>query len=108
MTHCIITDDALLFDRNQEQFPKHGSKKPCKIKGLQGVYAIRARVIPNVEGLLQITLLNVIEKDTKANTRKSVGFIYPVVEAVASIQSTSNLNIKDITFGKNLQPQGKS
>ena len=52
----------------------------CKIKGLQGVYATRARVIPNVEGLFQITFLNVTEKDIEVNARKFVGFIYIQLE----------------------------
>ena len=66
-------------------------------------------------GLFQITLLNVTEKDIKVNARKFVGFIHPVGEVVARIdtfdnrsESTSNLNIKDIAFSKNLQPQEKS
>ena len=65
--------------------------------------------------LFQITLLDVIEKDIKVNARKFVGFIYPVGVLVARIQTsdnlngtTSNVNVKDIIFGKNLQPQEKS
>ena len=72
-------------------------------------------LVRNVEGLFQKTLLNVTEKDIKVKARKFLLFIYPVGEVVALIDTsdnrnepTSNLNIKDITFDKNLHPQEKS
>ena len=54
-----------------------GDFAPKNALCVKGVYASRARVIPNVDGVFQISLLNVSETDVVLKSRKSLGALHP-------------------------------
>ena len=49
--------------------------EPATIKGVSGVYATPCRVIPNIAGVFQITLINVNEIPVELNSRKPLGVL---------------------------------
>ena len=64
--------------------PKIGPK-------IKGLYATRSRVIPNIDGVFQITVLNVNSSDITLKSRTSMGFIQPADEIVMSVAPDENL-----------------
>ena len=48
-----------------------------------GLYAARCRVIPNIKGVFQITLLNVNNTSCRLNSEKKIGSLIAVEEIVA-------------------------
>ena len=54
--------------------------EPTQIFGMPGVYATRCRVIPNLQGVFQITMLNTTANPIVINNRKCIGKLYPVQE----------------------------
>ena len=91
-----------------------GDYTPKANLGLVGVYASRARVIPNIDGVFQISLLNTTEFDITVNTRKIMGFIHPVDEVVSKIDQGSDTKVpkkpdlSGIKYGENLTTDEKS
>ena len=80
--------------------------EPRRIPGLQGVFASKARVLPNLDGTFYVSLLNVNENDATICPRKIVGFIQSngeVVQRANSQRSTGEATLtevmQDITFG---------
>ena len=74
--------------------------EPKKIRGVQGFYASRARIIPNMDGVFQIALLNVGESDVRISGRKFMGMIHPVVDDERNVNVTAKL--QEIKYGDNL------
>ena len=74
--------------------------EPKPSGGVKGVYATLCRVIPGLEGVFQITLLNVNNDQVTVNSRKFVGNLTKVNETVSrtdfnrcKIPTCSQLNI---------------
>ena len=74
------------------------------IPKINGVYATRNRVIPNIDGIFPIPILNIASPDIHSRSRKSIGYVQPVSVSVASISmdAKDTFNINDITRGNNL------
>ena len=73
---------------------------PKPLIGVKGVYATRCRIIPDLDGIFQVALLNVNNDKVTINSRKFIGTISMVKESVAKIEiekvekpSSSDLNI---------------
>ena len=78
---------------------------PVQLKGVAGVFVSRARVIPNVNGVFQISVLNVNEAGVTLNCRKLMGHIFQPDEIVCDIKicnEDSSLPISQIQYGRNL------
>ena len=60
--------------------------EPVPIQGVPAVYATRCRIIPNIQGIFQITLLNVNSNTIEINCCKHIGSL--------------NISRKDIAFLK--------
>ena len=80
--------------------------EPISIFGTPGIYATRCRVIPNIEGFFNITLLNFTDKFMKLNCGKMIGHLIDTEESVSVIESVSTATTpvtKDtIVVGNNL------
>ena len=50
--------------------------EPIKINGSHGVYATSCRVVPNIDGVFQITVLNVNPDQVVLNSRKYIGNLH--------------------------------
>jgi len=72
-------------------------------QNLNGVYATRSRVIPKIDGLFPINVLNVTPTDIYLLSRKSIGSIQPTSASMPSDFPSEGapLNI-NITLSKNL------
>ena len=83
--------------------PKIGPK-------IRGLYAARSRVIPNIDGVFQITVLNVTSSDITLRSRTSMGFTQPADEIVMSVAPDEGLNstLADITISDRLSCDEKS
>ena len=83
--------------------PKIGPK-------IKGLYATRSRVIPNIDGVFQITVLNVNSSDITLKSRTSMGFIQPADEIVMSVAPDENLTstLADIKISDRLSRDEKS
>ena len=55
--------------------------EPTPVQGLSGVYATRYRVIPNLRGVFQITMLNTTNSPVVIHQRKCIGKLHPVGQA---------------------------
>ena len=76
---------------------------------MPGVYATRCRVIPNLQGVFQITMLNTTANPIVINNRKCIGKLYPVQETqqqqtVLGNESSSPF-AKDISLGADLSQE---
>ena len=78
--------------------------EPRKILGVKGVFVSKARVIPNMDGVFKILVVNVNETDVVIPARKIVGAIQNIGETVCRIdQPNGNDSIlSDITYGEDL------
>ena len=83
--------------------PKIGPKIP-------GLYATRPRVIPNINGQFQITVLNVTQSDITLKLRTSMGFIQPTDEIVMSVapDESSKSTLSDIQISDRLSCDEKA
>lgn len=76
-----------------------------------GVYATRCRIIPNIKGVFQITLLNVNNTSCMINSEKKIGSLIAVEETVASVDTLdSDLSVnldQNIVYGENLSVNEK-
>ena len=83
--------------------PKIGPK-------IKGLYATRSRVLPNIDGVFQITVLNVNSSDITLKSRTSMGFIQPADEIVMSVAPDESLTstLADIKISDRLSRDEKS
>ena len=81
-----------------------GDFEPQLLPNVNGVYATRSRVIPNIDGLFPITVLNVTPADIYLPSRKSIGSIQPTSVSMTSDSPGEGaaFNINDITLRDNL------
>ena len=81
-----------------------GDFEPQLLPNVNGVYATRSRVIPNIDGLFPITVLNVTPADIYLPSRKSIGSIQPTSVLLTSDSpgEWAACNINDITLSDNL------
>ena len=84
--------------------------EPTQIFGMPGVYATRCRVIPNLQGVFQITMLNTTANPIVINNRKCIGKLHPVRETRQHQQTVlenelSSLFAKDLCLGTDLSPE---
>ena len=78
---------------------------PIPIKGVPGVFVSKARVIPDVLGRFQLTVVNVNECDVNIRGRTGVGFVDQVGKTVASVSVDQKSSVIDsINYGENLSP----
>ena len=84
--------------------------EPVEIQGLYGVYATRCRVIPNLEGVFQISLLNVTTDEIVLNAKKHVGHLFHAAKSVAVLdeQTQTSIDPSSIVFGPELSDHDKS
>ena len=83
--------------------------EPTQIFGMPGVYATRCRVIPNLQGVFQITMLNTTASPIVINNRKCIGKLHPVRETQQQQpvpeHEISALFAKDISLGADLSQE---
>ena len=81
-----------------------GDFEPQLLPNVNGVYATRSRVIPNIDGLFPITVLNVTPADIYLPSRKSIGSIQPTSVSMTSDSPGEGaaFNINDSTLSDNL------
>ena len=79
--------------------------EPTEIRGVSGVYATRCRVIPNIEGVFFITMLNVNTETVELDARKFIGFINDVSETVA--ETSAEDDFPDVFIGEQLSEEQK-
>ena len=87
-----------------------GDYEPKIFPKIRGLYAIRSRVIPNIDGVFQITDLNVNSSDITLKSRTSMVFIQPADEIVMSVAPDENLTstLADIKISDRLSRDEKS
>ena len=85
--------------------------EPNHLGGVMGVYATHCRVIPDLDGVFQITLLNVNNDKVTVTSRKFVGNLMMVNETVSKIDSKevgiSSNPQWNITHGNNISDHEK-
>ena len=88
--------------------------EPSRLRNLHGLYSSRARVIPNIDGVFQITVLNVSDIDINLDSRKFMGFLHPTVNTnvVARVdqspeQGATTIHSDDIHLGCQLSSKEK-
>ena len=57
-----------------------GDFEPNIVPSVRGLYANRTRIIPNINGIVPISVSNVTESDTQLHSRKIRGSIYAAYE----------------------------
>ena len=90
--------------------------EPKRLAGFGGVVVSKARVVPNVNGMFQITILNSTQTDVILNNRHIVGSLSTANEIVARIDPSAQddiANVKlesidDIAMGENLSEEQKN
>ena len=79
--------------------------EPKKLSNIPGVIFSKARVIPNVNGVFQVTALNINESDISLSNRSTVGFLNEA-EVLACIDSKevkrNSKLVEEIEMGKGL------
>ena len=88
-----------------------GDFEPTRLNR-HGLYMSRARVIANVDGIFQITIMNVHEKDIALSNKTFLGFLHPNSISVARVDQTESqgvsvLDTADIQFGEHLSDDEK-
>ena len=80
--------------------------EPISLFGTPGVYATRCRVVPDLEGVFQITFLNVNDTEVHLKSRKCVGNLTGVENVmsckVKPLGKDSTNAAKSTVFGENL------
>ena len=70
-----------------------GDFEPKMVPHIRGLYATRSRVIPNIDGVFAVTVLNVTTSDIYLKSRKIMGDIQPACEILATNEESSNENV---------------
>ena len=89
--------------------------KPRLIPGTLWLFISRARIIPNLDGIFQITILNTTETDIAINAHKIIGLIHPMDKSIARVDRSEcestpnelNTHLNNIHLGENLAGQQK-
>ena len=85
--------------------------EPKPLGGVMGVYATRCRVIPDLDGVFQISLLNVNNDEVTVNSRKFIGNLTMVNETVSKIDSQEDENLSipqsSVNHGNNISDDEK-
>ena len=84
-----------------------GDFEPNIVPNVRGLYATRSRIIPNIDGVFPISVLNVTESDIHLHSRKIMGSINATNESVKEL-SRSNHEIVDMdnfTISDRLSPE---
>ena len=100
-------------------------KKRCALldlnfepKVVDGVFVSKARVVPNVDGVFMVSVLNVSDNEVTINGRKTLGYVHDKDEMIGCVPSdaineisasqTGNTHLAGATFGKNLSDDEKA
>ena len=86
--------------------------EPKKVNHSKGIVVCKARVVPNVNGMFLVTVLNSTGKDIVLNNRQVVGTLCEGTDIVASVTyptQKSNLNFTgSVKMGKNLSVEERN
>ncbi len=86
--------------------------EPANIPGTQGVYATRCRIVPDIEGIFQITMLNINESPIVLTPRKIVGRLSIPTRVVAHVTPDNDTHnqefVENIVHGDHLSPDQKN
>ena len=78
---------------------------PVPVRGVPGVFVCKARVIPDVRGEFQLTVVNVNEQEVNIRGRTKLGFVQQIGETIAVVDTDGKSSpIEEIQFGGNLTP----
>ena len=78
---------------------------PITVRGVSGVFVSKARVIPDVCGEFQLTVVNVNEHDVDLRGRTKLGFVQQVGEVAAVVETSAVASAVDsVQFGDKLSP----
>ena len=78
---------------------------PITVRGVSGVFVSKARVIPDVCGEFQLTVVNVNEHDVDLRGRTKLGFVQQVGEVAAVVEPSAVASAVDsVQFGDKLSP----
>ena len=61
--------------------------EPRQISGFKGVFVSKARVLPNIDGIFQVSVLNVNETDVIIYPRKILGSIQKTGEVICNVEN---------------------
>ena len=78
--------------------------EPKIVPNITGVYATRNRIIPNIDGLFPIIVLNFTTSDIQLKSGKLMGSLQPTSETVSCVSAGENtdFDMNDITLDDNL------
>ena len=77
--------------------------EPRRLTGIKGVFVSKARVVPNIDGVFQISILNINETDVALNSRKIVGCIQATGEIIGRTDNPSSSDIlSSVSYGAGL------
>ena len=80
--------------------------EPLPMQGAVGVHATNCRIIPNMDGISQTTILNTTPTPVTLNANKQVGLLVHTDDFFSAVNSPNHLELKmaetDIVCGTNL------
>ena len=86
--------------------------EPISLPLSSSLYATRCRIIPNIDGIFQISLLNTSDKSVSLPAQKHVGSVIAVEDTPVSVNQIgqdSSINLNDnIVYGEHLPDDRKS
>ena len=85
--------------------------EPCKVKGVTGVYISKARVQPNLDGEICVSILNVNPNKVKLSNRTRIGRVI-TADKILEVRprdkiSTYSINSMEIQYGPNIHSNEK-
>ena len=85
--------------------------EPCKVKGVNGVYISKARVQPNLDGEICVSILNVNPNKLKLFNRTRIGRVI-TADKILEVRprdkiSTYSINSMEIQYGPNIHSNEK-
>ena len=82
------------------------SFEPKKLPGSRGIYVSKAKVQPNINGIFQVTVLNVNQTDVTLKRRTSLGSLVKGDNVLCSVDQEERSQVlqhlEGVTVGKNL------
>lgn len=82
------------------------SFEPKSLPGNRSIFISKARVVPNIHGVFQVTVLNVSESDVVIRNRTPVGSLFTADDVVCSIDQENSpqlfQHLEGVVIGKNL------
>ena len=87
-----------------------GDFEPKMLPTVRGLYSVEARVLPNIDGIFPITLLNVTTSDIHLKSGKMMGSIQLTNESVTRVPEGNGISMdaSDISFGSKLSDTQKN